>query len=324
MNILFMIGNGFDLNLGLKTSYNDFYSYYKSKNTKNDKVKKLKEHISSNFENWSDLEFALGAYTKSIKTAEEFDEIFDDIGNNLAEYLSEEEKRLDFNHEKTNRNKLFDYLKYPENSLIPIDENNLKIFREKYSSTQLNTNIITFNYTKSLEKLLNYSEQKINISGATISYIHHIHGYLDNRMIMGVNDISQIENKAFHDNLNITEALIKHKCNEVCGHTIDNQCEKLIQSAQLVCIFGSSLGDTDKLWWDLIAQQLIKNDFKLIIFEKVDDIPLRQEYKKERIRRDKKNNFLNRTTLTAEEKEIAKENIFIGVNTDLFTDIYDN
>lgn len=29
MNITFFIGNGFDLNLGLKTRYKDFYKYFK-------------------------------------------------------------------------------------------------------------------------------------------------------------------------------------------------------------------------------------------------------------------------------------------------------
>jgi len=322
MNILFMLGNGFDLNLGLKTSYNDFYSYYKSKNSQSHQVLKLKEHIANNFENWSDLELALGKYTKDITSAKEFDEVFDDIGDNLAEYLHEEEKRLDFNHEKTNINKFFSDLTYPENSLRVADSNQLKIHRKKYNHYPLNTNIITFNYTQSLEKLLNYSGQRIKISSGTLQHIHHIHGYLESRMIMGVNDVSQIENKIFHDNLDITEALVKHKCNEACGHTVDKQCEQLIESSQLLCIFGSSLGDTDKLWWDLIAKRLVKGELKLIIFEKVADIPSRQEYKKERIRREKKNNFLNKTTLTEAEKEIAQEHIFIGVNTNLFTNIY--
>lgn len=28
MNVTFLIGNGFDINLGLKTSYKDFYEQY--------------------------------------------------------------------------------------------------------------------------------------------------------------------------------------------------------------------------------------------------------------------------------------------------------
>jgi hypothetical protein len=35
MNILFLIGNGFDLNLGMKTRYVDFYNYYISNTSLN-------------------------------------------------------------------------------------------------------------------------------------------------------------------------------------------------------------------------------------------------------------------------------------------------
>ena len=324
MNILFMIGNGFDLNLGLKTSYNDFYTYYKSKNSESNKIATLKKHISSNFKNWSDLELALGQYTKNIQSTEEFDEIFDDIGEHLAQYLLDEEKRLDLNHEKTNNKKLFNDFKYPEKSLSVADANKLQTYKKRWDNNAWNINVITFNYTMSLEKLLDYSAEPISLGDGSknLRYIHHIHGYLDDNMVMGVNDVSQIENSVLHENLNVIEALVKPKCNEVCGHTVDNYCENLIESAHLICIFGSSLGDTDKLWWELVAKELLKDNFKLIIFEKTENVPSRVEHKKERIRREKKKYFLDKTTLTDEEKNLAEKNIFVGVNTNMFSDIY--
>ena len=42
MQILYIIGNGFDLNLGLKTNYNHFYEYYNTVKSDNEIVKKLK------------------------------------------------------------------------------------------------------------------------------------------------------------------------------------------------------------------------------------------------------------------------------------------
>lgn len=96
MNILFLIGNGFDLNLGLKTRYSEFYEYYKSINSQSDSINTLKENISTNLENWSDLELALGSYTDNIRSREEFDEIFEDIGDKLADYLQQEENKFDY------------------------------------------------------------------------------------------------------------------------------------------------------------------------------------------------------------------------------------
>ena len=43
MNITFMIGNGFDLNIGLKTRYKDFILEYLKIDTKDDMLKKFKK-----------------------------------------------------------------------------------------------------------------------------------------------------------------------------------------------------------------------------------------------------------------------------------------
>lgn len=46
MQILYIIGNGFDLNLGLKTSYKDFYDHYKSVDSSKNSINNLKKNIS--------------------------------------------------------------------------------------------------------------------------------------------------------------------------------------------------------------------------------------------------------------------------------------
>src|SRR4030042_7161128 len=97
MNILFLIGNGFDLNLGLKTSYGDFYKYYIKVKSQSSAINQLKNEISGDLKHWSDLEIALGKYTENFKSVSEFDEVFDDLGDRLADDLEQEEKRFDFN-----------------------------------------------------------------------------------------------------------------------------------------------------------------------------------------------------------------------------------
>jgi hypothetical protein len=67
METAFFIGNGFDINLGMRTRYSDFYESYKSIDSKSDDVKKLKKEIAEGIVNWSDLELALGKYTENLK-----------------------------------------------------------------------------------------------------------------------------------------------------------------------------------------------------------------------------------------------------------------
>ena len=87
MKTLYIIGNGFDLNLGLKTSYKDFYQHYMSVESTTKSIADLKDSISMDYSSWSDLELALGQYTIELKTLDEFDEVFEDIGAQLGVYL---------------------------------------------------------------------------------------------------------------------------------------------------------------------------------------------------------------------------------------------
>jgi hypothetical protein len=323
MNILFLIGNGFDLNLGMNTRYRDFYKYYESIESSNVLIQKLKVEISKDIENWADLELALGKYTSNLNTADEFEAVFEDIEDKLADYLKEVESNFDYS--QMDRKKLLNHLVYPENSLPNADKNELIEFKRKWQKIQWNINILTFNYTRSLEKILDYSEKHLLVNDQIkdlkhqvyIQKIEHIHGYYNERMVMGVNDISQISNKDFHDNQDVLETLIKDHCNHAQKHTIDIWCKSQIPNSNLICIFGSSIGDTDNLWWELIGEQL-KNDCKVIIFEKGEIIPTRRPQKGRKAERKKKKYFLDKTNLKDLEKENAEKNIYIGINTDMF------
>ena len=68
---MYLIGNGFDLNLGLRSSYKDFYDYYKSQENDSSVIKGFKSNISNILDKWSDLELALGEYTKAITSIDE-------------------------------------------------------------------------------------------------------------------------------------------------------------------------------------------------------------------------------------------------------------
>lgn len=205
MNIVFLIGNGFDINLDLKTRYKDFYEYYISIPSASDVVQKLKKEIEKNIQNWSDLEVKFGKHTKHLNSTDEFFEVFEDIEDNLADYLGGVEGNFDFSH--IDAKNLYKYLAFPENSLPLSDKNELVTYKNQWASHQWNIYVITFNYTETLEKILNYENKAIQINSQLsiknpilIQRIEHIHGFIDERMVMGVNDISQVENKDFHNN----------------------------------------------------------------------------------------------------------------------------
>lgn len=322
MQILYIIGNGFDLNLGLKTSYNDFYKYYQTIKSENKNVQKLKKHISKTYDSWADLELALGDYTQHLEKIEEFDDITLDIGEELAKYLSLEEQKLEsFIFDQS---KFFEHLSYPENMFLPADKEILVAKKRKWANIHWNLNIFTFNYTRVIEKIFGEKNQNILLANhngnATIKLgqIKHIHGYLDNDMVLGVNDISQVANQNFHNDRDILESIIKSECNRANRNNIDRQFTSKINSANLICIFGSSIGDTDNKWWELIGKRLKAEDCHLIIFTKGEEIPPRIRHMQARAERNLKDLFLNKTSLSEKEMELVENKIFIGLNTGMF------
>tara|TARA_B100001146_G_scaffold224245_1_gene241522 strand:+ start:1108 stop:2085 length:978 start_codon:yes stop_codon:yes gene_type:complete len=324
LKILNIIGNGFDLNLGMKTSYKDFYDYYKRLGSTNEEVIELKKNISNNYKNWSDLELALGQYTEVFKTVNEFDTVFEDIGDKLALYLKNEES--EFNPKNINLDKFYKDLVKPEDYLLTADKNTLINYKHKFTNNNWHVDIFTFNYTRTIEKIIGYDKKielgnHLNRNGSvTLRGINHIHGYVDDRMVLGVNDISQLNNKDFHENLDILEAIVKEKCNKAYRHTIDSQFATKIKQANIISIFGCSIGDTDNIWWELIGQKLL-NSTPIIIFTKGEEIiSSRIGYKNNRTERKMRNYFLKKTKLTDEEKKRFGQNIYIVIDAPIFKD----
>jgi hypothetical protein len=320
MNIVYIIGNGFDMNLKLNTNYKSFYKYYKTIEAKTELIKNLKEDISSGITDWSDLELAFGAYTVKLEDIKQFDEVYEDIVDNLGDYLIAEESKLDTT--KIDLPKFIENLGLPEHTLTDEDIQELRSFKRPWTNVDWKINIITLNYTRVIEKIFEDRTSNRPIGShhhhqIILKNLQHIHGFTDKRTILGVNDISQIAKKDFHENEEILEALIKTKCNRVQRHNVDRKCEAYISEANLICIFGSSLGDTDNYWWQVIGEQL-KRDARIIIFKKGAEIKERFGQKNARTRREVKKVFLDKTNLSEEEKKKFENNIYVGVNTKMF------
>ena len=114
MRILYLIGNGFDIHVGLKTSYPKFLEYYLSQPIPSNVdevgqryIKRLKMDIQNNITLWSDLELQYGKHMAKLgnmgkavhSLEEELDIINDDIRGNLSTYIAEENKRSEFTEE---------------------------------------------------------------------------------------------------------------------------------------------------------------------------------------------------------------------------------
>jgi Bacteriophage abortive infection AbiH len=310
MNILYIIGNGFDLNLGLNTSYKDFYNYYLKQENDNDLVKNLKNQISGNYDNWSDMELGLGHYTENINNVNDFDIIYMDLVKNLAAYLQQEQRKFTDNIIEEKILKIGEDFKNPFQYLSSADRERIeyKLNNEIVDNGVVNIDFMVFNYTETVSKII-YLLNVINDKNE-FGEILHIHGELDKHIILGVNDLSQLKNEELHNIVDIKEQIVKKDYNKGLAHNLDIKCQKKINNADIVCLFGSSVGDTDKIWWDQIGKQLELDGINLVIFTKDEEHPELVSIRNNRIKRKIQSRFI--------ESETILDSFHVGINTEIF------
>lgn len=165
MNITFLIGNGFDINIGLDTRYEDFLACYLRDNPKDTaSIRQFKEDIRSREKEdaeqlrdnklWSNAELAFGEYTETVAehqgTAAVFCERHGDFCRKLATYLQEQEARV---NTSGSEQKFIDALQEFRTGLSVVQreqvDNSLKAFGGGF-----NFNFIVYNYTEVIDKLV--------------------------------------------------------------------------------------------------------------------------------------------------------------------------
>lgn len=308
-------------NLGLKTSYQEFYDFYLNQDTKDKIILDLKECIKTNRETWSDLERQLGEFTQEINTQQELDLAILDLVRNLRLYLSEIEQNIVYS--KFNRDMLLNDLANPERVMSARDQRDVNSFKQKFKGNDKHLiHILSFNYTKVVENILDGNHSNLEISKssnrvARLQGVEHIHGYVNQRLVLGLNDKNQIANPDFRDSQDTMELLVKPAHNEQLGHLRDDFCFDRISKATMIYIFGSSIGETDKIWWEAVGKR-VGQHCCLVIYYRGKNTDENTEILEARRGRDLVTHFLSLTNLDDRQKEKAREYIYTATTKDLF------
>jgi hypothetical protein len=210
MSTLLIVGNGFDLNLGLKTSYKDFISspIFESIISKNYLATHLKEKLELN--NWVDIELELKNYTR----------------------LNDENLKADYYNLSEI---LHTFLSQIDTSKINLDSHSYKLIES------LNLNdlaIVDFNYTESIFNIIKQNAF-LRINGIlNPSQYMKIHGSLrDNNIIFGIEDNDTVSkdyiflNKSFKKNFGLENPY------------------RFLNTYGTIIFFGLSLGQTDHMYF---------------------------------------------------------------------------
>ena len=319
MNLTFIIGNGFDLKLGMKTRYTDVYESYIKSKSKSETIEKFKANLESDYEKWSDFEIGMAKYARNFNSEDELIECVRDFRSHMTEQLSRENDII--------KKKIYDY-----NDIIEIlDETKRSLYsfyeglipNAKYEIKQLmnktptTINFIVFNYTQTLDQIL-YSCARTGYQ--TGNKPIHIHGELGNDVALGVDDVAQLEYPPYNITKRGKRTFVKPLYNLDFDKQRVDAAANVISKSDIICVYGFAFGETDETWVKSIADWLRSSPEKqLVVFqydEKVYNINNRDELMD--VEDDKRNELLKRLGFNSLEYDKVEGQVHIPIGADIF------
>lgn len=229
---LLIVGNGFDLSMGFKTSYGDFM---KSSYFPHEETSSLCSYLHKQYEEnmgWIDIENELSEYSRILTTkklnAKKFNTIldidslreeYDELKSSLKFYLQEETKR----------------------AFGPSPDNPAK---RVINQLPADSKIISFNYTSIIERMTRdrFCTSKGNLL--------HIHGSLApyDDIVFGVEDSAKLSK----------EHVFLYKAHS--RHLKVQEFSDWLNTAERIIFYGYSLGDTDRQYFENFFRKLCSSD----------------------------------------------------------------
>lgn len=252
--MLLVIGNGFDINLGLKTKFSDYFEHIPTNDSfKNTGLYKYLQNAIKRKDRWIDLENELKSYAISemnqiisLAINKEFDSgnrrNFEKQFNDLYLRPEYQESFIEFSEKfrkdfEILKESLRNYLDYAIKEKVNPNCHAVKyinhLLENCYPDDKLE--ILTFNYTseRCLKHVINHMCLK-KINSKNIIY-HEVHGTLsDNNLILGIEGTFKLP-KAFN--------FLKKGLQE--NYTKGINIEKLLKEYLNIHFYGFSLGETD-------------------------------------------------------------------------------
>ena len=276
MTITYLIGNGFDLGLKLKTDYKSFIDWYLAKKDVPPELDWLRREMRKYPNQWSDAEIAFGKlkFSEHGKPIDVYNKCYDDFSDAFNAYLVE-------------RNKLFEI---PELDRRKVAEEFVRrtlcvheymapqcrqFYLDSMKNQSINLNFITFNYTNTLEKILNFHADKPDVFEIKLSdemtmkvlvkNVCHVHGTLDDAYVFGIDSPSQIEDAEVRRYCERNGGMLKARADEKLGLLNRSRGMSLLKHSNRIVTYGLSFGESDASWWQALFSEISTNRAQLVM-----------------------------------------------------------
>lgn len=323
MSTVFLLGNGFDINCRINSRYTDMYQEY-CKITEDDSeiIKKFKKEIENSiYDTWADFEIGMSKYAEKVNNENDFLSCLWDFKTFLVLYLK---KQQDIFYSKINNSVPFivTLKNEVERSINEFYKGNRIIERDIEKIKDDKIKFICFNYTD----IAKFLTKPGMTSDSLYEYdFVQIHGTLNknNSAVIGIDNINQVRPN-FDTTNKFSRAFIKSELiNEVDDFRI-YRAEQFISDANIICVYGLSLGDTDLRWRNAIIEKLKREkDAHLFFFSY--ELMLKENLFSEQelnFEEDKKNDLLAKWNITDSKEIFDRIHIPCGKKIFCFDEIF--
>lgn len=277
MNVTFLIGNGFDLACGMKSSYADIYKAYVAAHQTVPLDRNLIDFpmFLKELPTWGDFEMELAKNAHRFSSAEALITCLFNFQEFMNSYLCNEESRCKqriFSSAEYRRAickefqlSLLHFYKFSSENATDAVYNLLARSRHKDAHYQF----ITFNYTSIFSFILDDVSKLYpgtSGNGRLFSPPIHIHGTLNEDLTLGADNLAQYGALPFTLEPEDIACLVKPKFNELYDKSRVSSAEEAIQSSDVICVYGASLGDSDLTWRNQVLDWLKESTTRQLFF----------------------------------------------------------
>lgn len=284
-NVVIMVGNGFDLKAGLDTSprsfIESFVGRYGSNNPDSwdEPAARLCEAMREDgIESWCDFERKLGEYSPSAAVigndaarASDYVAAKAALDGHLREHMLAQDVLVDDAFVSANAKVCGNSIANWITGLTDRDRDAL--LRSLDLPAELSYNILCFNYTSALERLLGPSlGRSLEPERASYSSVRHrlngfsyVHGTVIGAPVCGVDNPMQILDEALRSSPIVAETTVKSSIQAMMGSVQDLNAVAGLTGADVVLVFGMSLGVTDQRWWRIVCDSLKRSPSRRIV-----------------------------------------------------------
>ncbi len=279
MRIAVLVGNGFDLSLGLETSPDAFLAEFVKENVHREDASDNRSAADSHpgerlaktiavegLKAWSAYEEKIGEYSKeySLENVEDYFDEIDALQQFLTVWLSGEDERITEEFIKKNAGPCLKSLAKFQDALPVRQKEAISALYAAHKSEDRAFDILCFNYTSALRRMYD----SLGGEGAALAGLSgnravrlgkfiYVHDSLKGVPVTGVNDVEQIANPDIAGDSRACSLLIKGEIQSSVLHKNDDSLGlSIIATAKLIVVFGMSFGKCDRRWWEKVLGRM--------------------------------------------------------------------